>query len=1101
MNWIVLLLAFVVGYVLAWWIAGADRAAAKPDAEPAEAAPAAPTQPTAAALPEPARKRLDGLLAPLRELASDATRPEDLLAQPAFNAAVALLASQEFSAEERAGMTISEDLATSVAAWAAMAAAGDGDRIGAARLVDRLGLVPLSMALRHFAMAPSDEINGEIVKAASPWWSQYPASRNALIAYFTSAAQQGALGFGDALRPLNGDRIETLRQRLGMLRSEALAPYLAALERIEARRHLEGIGRLRVAGEPAGGDDAVALKHPALDAHLQALLDHVTSVPPRLLLVHGERGVGKTTAIRATLTHLLDEGWSVFECGASDLLAGQMYIGQIEGRLQQLMHSLRRWPKLVWYVPAFHELLEKGRHRDEPRGLLDHLLNFFDSGALPVLGESDSAALAHVIAQRPALRRCAVLHSIAAIDAAASEQLGLDFLAASGIAARCAPGPMAVVSAASALVRQFLPQQQEPGRLLTLLRLVATQATATPEAEVNRASVIEALSRATGLPADMLDESHTLDLGELAGFFQRRVMGQPEAVEAIVDRIALLKSGLSDPGRPIGVFLFAGPTGSGKTELAKALASLLFGDEARMVRLDMSEYSGDGAAARLLGDHERESESRSLLARVRSEPFCVVLLDEFEKAHPQVWDLFLQVFDDGRLSDRNGNTADFRHAIIILTSNVGATISRRPAAGFTSASNEYSRAQVEQALFSTFRREFLNRLDRILVFNPLSRAVLREVAMKELERALQRRGLRDRGWLVQFEPSAIEFLLDRGYTPDLGARPLKRAIETELLTPLSRAIVERKAPAGEQFLFVRAAGHRLEVEFVDPDAGQPAAADVDASEVAAVEGADLRDLVRDPARVAAPEPLLRAAVAALANAVAAGGWQRIRDEGYARMAERDFWNRADRAQTLDLLERIDRVENAVTVLAERVERAGKAIPQAVLQSCAQLAWLAGLAVQDVLDGVDGDAEIEVAAADAPGARETELRAAWRRVVDMYQAWATRRNFRSETVQQDAAAMRLRLRFSGFGAYALLRDESGLHSFEGDDAGAQRAVVRVSVWRQGEAPAPASAVVHPHASRVTRRYREQPAPLVRDLVRGFRSGHLERVLAGEFDVMR
>ena len=205
-------------------------------------------------------------------------------------------------------------------------------------------------------------------------------------------------------------------------------------------------------------------------------------------------------------------------------------------------------------------------------------------------------------------------------------------------------------------------------------------------------------------------DQQQLDIDSVKQSFRHKVIGQDAAVDCLVERIAMLKAGLTDPDRPVGVFLFAGPTGTGKTEIAKTLAELLFGSPEQMIRLDMSEYQDPDSVWRLLGRNNDKVSTGSLVSRIREEPFSVVLLDEFEKAHQKVWDVFLQVFDDGRLSDTQGEAADFRHAIIILTSNLGATINSEAGVGFTSTKGSFSPDDVMRTENKTFRREFANRL-------------------------------------------------------------------------------------------------------------------------------------------------------------------------------------------------------------------------------------------------------------------------------------------------------------------------------------------------------------------------------------------------------
>jgi ATP-dependent Clp protease ATP-binding subunit ClpC len=594
---------------------------------------------------------------------------------------------------------------------------------------------------------------------------------------------------------------------------------------------------------------------------------------------------------------------------------------------------------------------------------------------------------------------------------------------------------------------------------------------------------------------DVIDDRQSLDLDHVRAAFRKRVLGQDEAIDCLVDRIAMLKAGLVDAGRPIGVFLFAGPTGTGKTEVAKALGEMLFGSDERLLRLDMSEYQTEDAAWRLLGD-SADRGARSLTQRIREQPFSVVLLDEFEKAHPKVWDLFLQVFDDGRLSDRTGHVADFRHAIIILTSNVGSTIARNAGPGFTASRASYSRSAVEKALFETFRREFLNRLDRIVLFQPLDRSLMREILHKELRQVLERRGLRNRDWAVEWEPSAIEFLLDRGFTPDLGARPLRRAIEHHLLAPLARRIVEHRAPQGGQFLFVRSEGDALVVEFVDPDADATPAASGEARA-----SVDLRALLFD----ATPNDALRrdldAACVRVRDTIEGDAWRQARDADYARMAHPAFWDDATRFVVLDRIERRDRIESALEA-AERLLRRwtdGHA-PASLPQSLTQLLFLLEIAVGDLMEDRPQDALLHVALGEADRRGGIEAAQWWQSVLGMYLAWARRRNMRVEVLRRDDARCEALIAVSGFGALQLLASEAGLHVFEDSEDDGHRRTVQVRVAADGPGRVREVPVAE-DTPRIARRYRGGASPLVRDATRGWRSGRLDRVLDGDFDVMQ
>ena len=323
--------------------------------------------------------------------------------------------------------------------------------------------------------------------------------------------------------------------------------------------------------------------------------------------------------------------------------------------------------------------------------------------------------------------------------------------------------PVALSSA-----RQYLSAANFPGSVLDLIKLTVNRALkgGTSKIESARRCVVT-LSQLTGLPVSILDNKERVDLGlDPRATSPAASSARTRPSRAIVERIAMLKAGLNDPGKPIGVFLFAGSTGTGKTELAKTVAEYLFGSVERMIRLDMSEFQTAETTHKILGGDDTDS----LINRVRKQPFSVVLLDEFEKAHAAIWDLFLQVFDDGRLTDAMGHVADFRHCIIILTTNLGATSHRTSGLGFAPTADAFTDGQIMRAIGQTFRPEFQNRLDKVIVFRPLTRDLMREILKKELNRVLERRGLKYREWAVEWEASAQDFLLEKGFSPEMGAQ-------------------------------------------------------------------------------------------------------------------------------------------------------------------------------------------------------------------------------------------------------------------------------------------------------------------------------------------
>jgi len=299
--------------------------------------------------------------------------------------------------------------------------------------------------------------------------------------------------------------------------------------------------------------------------------------------------------------------------------------------------------------------------------------------------------------------------------------------------------------------------------------------------EVTEQEIAEVVARWTGIPVSKMLEGEKEKLLSMERIIEERIVGQNEAIVAISDAVRRSRSGIQDPNRPMGTFVFLGPTGVGKTETAKAVAGFLFNDEKAIVRIDMSEYMEKHAVARLIGappGYVGYEEGGQLTEAVRRRPYSVVLIDEIEKAHHDVFNIFLQILDEGRLTDAKGRTVDFRNTLIIMTSNIGT--------GYISDASipmDERRKGVEQELKMNFKPEFLNRLDEIIIFNPLSRENISDIVKIQLSDIARR--LKERGVHIELSRKALEFLVETGFDPQFGARPLKRAIQKHILNPLS----------------------------------------------------------------------------------------------------------------------------------------------------------------------------------------------------------------------------------------------------------------------------------------------------------------------------
>jgi ATP-dependent Clp protease ATP-binding subunit ClpB len=318
--------------------------------------------------------------------------------------------------------------------------------------------------------------------------------------------------------------------------------------------------------------------------------------------------------------------------------------------------------------------------------------------------------------------------------------------------------------------------------------------------EVDEDDVAAVVSRWTGIPISRLLEGETEKLIHMEERLHRRVIGQAEAVEAVANALRRARTGLQDPNRPIGSFVFLGPTGVGKTELARALAEFMFDDERAMVRLDMSEYQERHTVARLIGappGYVGYDEGGQLTEAVRRRPYGVVLLDEIEKAHPEVFDVLLQVLDDGRLTDGQGRTVDFRNTVLIMTSNL----------------------RNADELRDRFRPEFLNRVDEIVEFEPLTREQIAEIV--ELQLARLRARLAERGIALELTDAAKQGLAEAGWDPAYGARPLKRAIQRLVENPLALRLLDGEFGDGDT---IRVDAEGGELAFEKAEAAVPAAA-------------------------------------------------------------------------------------------------------------------------------------------------------------------------------------------------------------------------------------------------------------------------------------
>ncbi|MEM1295311.1 MAG: AAA family ATPase [Verrucomicrobiota bacterium] len=500
------------------------------------------------------------------------------------------------------------------------------------------------------------------------------------------------------------------------------------------------------------------------------------------VLVVGPPGVGKSAVIHELVRRKNDHGlerFTFWKTSGARIVAGQSGFGDWQLRCQKIAEEAME-QNAILYFGNLAELLETGR----AGGSSENIAGFFRPrmvrGELLAILECTPEQLTAIEKRDPRVLDGMRQLKIEEPDAALSYGV-LKNVAGKLSAKKSEEIDDSSLKRVDALHRRYLGYSSYPGKPIRFLeRLFFNAQTENPLTTQN---VNATFSAETGLPLNLLEDSIPLNLDQASHRYQDRLMGQDRAVDFVVDTIAMIKARLARPGKPLGSFLFVGPTGVGKTELAKCLAEYFYGSQERMIRLDMSEFNSPGSATRLVSSNSGDLEGL-LTAQMRDQPFSVVLLDEFEKAAPQVFDLFLQVLGEARLTDAAGRVADFSNAIVIMTSNLGAQNFRAGSNlgfGGTDAADLGAEEHFTSEAKKRFRPEFFNRIDRIVPFLPLTRQVLERIVAKELDSIQRRDGLRERQLDLQLNPAVLDEILKHGHDPRYGARPLRRELDQRLL--------------------------------------------------------------------------------------------------------------------------------------------------------------------------------------------------------------------------------------------------------------------------------------------------------------------------------
>ena len=558
----------------------------------------------------------------------------------------------------------------------------------------------------------------------------------------------------------------------------------------------------------------------------------------------GDSGVGKTTIVAGLAQRIVDgkvtpelRGKRLIELSASSLVAGTKYRGEFEERLLKVLEEAESSGDIILFIDEMHLLIGTGRAADGSIDAAGILKPALAGGRLRCIGATTPQEYRTIEKDAAMERR---LRPVMIEEPSTEEALAI----LTGMRELYEQHHHVTITketlhAAVHLSVQYLPNLRLPDKACSVLDEACSQARvflAEDEADsveeddddevveqpvIIPSMIAEVISHRTGIPVLAPGREERDRLLNLEALLKRRVIGQDEAINRVAQAIQVARAGLKPRNRPAGIFLFLGPTGVGKTELARALAAEVFGSDEHLIRVDMSEYMEKHAVSRMIGappgyiGHDQEGQ---LTGKLRRRPHCVVLLDEVEKAHPEVFDLFLQVFDAGRLTDAQGHTVDAQHAIWIMTSNVGTDmLGRSMPSGFRAnvkaTGEEMQRERLMERLRQTFRPEFLNRVDEVVIFQPLGQEQARAITRLQMNELAAR--LLEQGLILNADDSAIDLLCKEGFSQIQGARPLRRVIEKLLTVPLSLRILLANIPEHGE-VHVSAKESKLTIDIREP---------------------------------------------------------------------------------------------------------------------------------------------------------------------------------------------------------------------------------------------------------------------------------------------
>jgi ATP-dependent Clp protease ATP-binding subunit ClpA len=845
--------------------------------------------------------------------------------------------------------------------------------------------------------------------------------------------------------------IAHLRMILGSDREPGGEPAV-----MEEAGRANGSGVLAMHAHPLDPDSAEGRAWRGDDALVSRVMRILARPALRSVLLVGETGVGKSSLV-AEVARRIAAGrcperlgkHRILELSPTALQTDIKYLGEWQTKITRLVREIRESPGTILYIPRFHHLLGAGATLAHEEDMVGALAPLLAADQLVVIADGNPEPLRRMMRTRPELDRALTQVELPEPDRGQARKI----LLAARSWIRGDDGPRIEASAVDRTIDlciRFLRREHFPAKGIDLLRATHERVRESGRNLVTPEDVAYELSAKTGLPRFLVLDSEMLDLEQTLGFFRERILGQEEALTALQDTVARIKTGLQDPERPLATYLFTGPTGVGKTETAKVLAAYLFGDEKRMIRFDMSEFADHLAVERLIEARDQQIGSRGhLTGAVREHPLSVILFDEIEKAHPRVFDLLLQVLGEGRLTDARGETVDFHESVIIMTSNLGSDRTGDGGLGFTLDRAAAEASAIREEVQHFFRPEFINRIDRVVAFRRLSRATLRTVALREIGRCVAREGVVRRGIVVETDPSVADRVLEEGQSVRYGARQLKRAVEELVAVPLARLIASQRIMSDETVRLVAREG-RIHAEVVREAPASQRAAPVRFGR----HGARALNEIRVGLGGAGER------VEHLAQVFDLSGTRIRADELRREMERPGFWDNATAsAKTLRALAEANRLlerDKAARVALEEVgllvdlisEGHREVLTEADQKLCEAEVEIEKMELETLLSAPNDRCPAYLVISAGGQSKEDEV---WmRELVRLYMQWGEGRAMEVSVVAERGFRGSVRgaavLYVNGPFAYGLLRSETGTHRrvFQSKENGRSAVVARIRV---------------------------------------------------------